>query len=95
MNLDELLLTDEEIKCEIRKYNLTEVDTTPEVSELVEHIIAIVRQAQAEKAFRILEARHRERVERIFADIIKTYPGVNWLYNQAKWQALKRKELEE
>ena len=29
--------------------------------------------------------------EEIFADIVKTYPGVNWLYNQEKWQALKER----
>lgn len=39
------------------------------------------------------EAIKRQVAEEIFGDIIKTYPGVSWLYNQEKWQALKGKYI--
>ena len=99
MKIEELMLTDDEIKEKIKKYNLPEVSVSPRVIEVVKQIIAIVRAEQLAKIQRLAEEKPilfvPKEWNREWADDNLEYAG--WTFEdevKLKVSKLKRGQLE-
>ena len=91
-------LTDDEVKAEIAKYDLFDVEASNECIDVAKYLIAIVREAQLLKAIPIIQREERERIilnREYDTPIISGYGEIHhrlimFKITEEEWQSLER-----